>query len=122
MKKLFFLFIPVFLLTGCATVMLDTRPLDKPVSMTSKVDDMEYTVVKHFKRDVSSYWLLGLFPISQPDLSKVFIEEIDGHDGTVNVRFRETWTVKDLIIYLVSMGVVEPASYTVEGDVIKFKK
>ena len=117
--------VPLLLLTGgCATLTIDTRALDKPISMTSKVDSQHYKTIHHLEKDISSYWLLGIIPLSQPNLSKALMEEIHKYrgSGTVNVRFKATTTWKDLAILIISGGTIQPVSFIVEGDIIKFKK
>ena len=141
MRKLIFIsLIAVLILTstGCMTVLLTTEGIEKPVGMTSNVNK-EFTIVKHFIRHSKGYFIIfNLVTLSDPKLKDLVNNEIlaGQGDAVINVKIEGQTTFIDGFAS-VGLGFIGGLAappfgsllgdlfgmrtYTIEGDVIKYK-
>lgn len=141
MKKFFLVStIAVFLLSfiGCMTVNLTSEGIDKPVSMTNNVNQQNFTVIKHIKRDVKGiFTLFNLVTISDTKINDILRSELQASQGdaVINVKIKGQTTLVDGAIPLAATFVgslISPVvgflaaymiglrTYTVEGDIIRY--
>jgi hypothetical protein len=126
------------LLTGCATVQLNTGTITEPVSMTVNINQ-DFTVVKHFRRDTKGIFpLFHLVTTKNPDVEKIVAEELLAArgDAIVNLTIQgqtKLWDsaipilfgmLADLFIYPYGSTFVAAfvgfRTYTIEGDVVRY--
>ncbi|RKZ20614.1 hypothetical protein DRQ18_05985 [bacterium] len=115
----------LILMEGCATLTLEAYSVDKPISMTGRLDSQKFKKVATFKKTITSYWLFGgLFPLSQPPLDKALMKEITkyGGDGIIGLKVKETLTFTDILIMWLTGTTVYPRSFQIEGVVVKYTK
>jgi hypothetical protein len=86
--------------TGCMTVRLDTGAIREPVSMSGNVN-RDYRVVRHFQRDLKSWFtLFDLVTVQNPKVEQAVREELqrNGGDGVVNLVISGKDTFIDRLI------------------------
>ena len=100
---------------GCALT-LDATHLGVPVSLASAAAGPDsgtaFSVTKH-----SIYLLVGLVPVSQPNLEDVLAGQVGtgARIANLRVKVRTRWT--DLLVTGLTLGFVVPRSVTFEGVV-----
>ena len=100
---------------GCALT-LDATHLGVPVSLASAAAGPDsgtaFSVTKH-----SIYLLVGLVPVSQPNLEDVLAGQVGtgARIANLRVKVRTRWT--DLLVSGLTLGFVVPRSVTFEGIV-----
>jgi hypothetical protein len=129
----------IILLSGCATVYLDTASLRVPVAMTDSINK-PYTVLKHFKHERKGYFiLLGFIKIANPDFHDILnaeINEVHG-DAIVNTSMEAEYDLVDTIVPYgigaagwAAFGPVglnlsyafTMQTYRIQGDIVKYSK
>jgi hypothetical protein len=106
--------------SGCALTFDSTR-LGVPVSMAGAAgaaqanpnSGVSFRVTKH-----PVYLLAGLVPVSQPNLEDVLAGQVGAGARIENlrIRVRSRWT--DLLVTVLTVGLVVPRSVTFEGTVV----
>jgi len=100
---------------GCALT-LDATHLGVPVSLASSAERPDsgtpFNITKH-----SIYLLVGLLPVSQPNLEDVLAGQVGtgARIANLRVKVRSRWT--DLLVTGLTLGFVVPRSVTFEGVV-----
>lgn len=97
--------------TGCMTVRLDTGAIREPVSMSGNVN-RDYRVVRHFQRDLKSWFtVFDLVTVQNPKVEQAIREELqrNGGDAVVNLVINGRDTFVDRPI---------PAAISVLGSVL----
>ncbi len=100
---------------GCALT-LDATHLGVPVSLASSAERRDsgtpFNITKH-----SIYLLVGLLPVSQPNLEDVLAGQVGtgARIANLRVKVRSRWT--DLLVTGLTLGFVVPRSVTFEGVV-----
>lgn len=97
--------------TGCMTVKLDTGALREPVSMSGNVN-REYRIVRHFERELKSWFtLFQLVTVQNPKVEQAIREELARSEGdaVVNVVIQGKDTFLDQLL---------PAALTVVGSAL----
>ncbi len=103
----------IIIFAGCATLPLESN-LDKPVSMT-KVKD---TQVKTFVTNSKALWLFwGLTPISLPEIDGIMLPQVSGHAGVQNLKITTESGFVDLVVTILTNGILTMRTVTVEGEV-----
>jgi hypothetical protein len=102
-------------LSGCALT-LDATHLGVPVSLASSAQGPDsgtaFSVTKH-----SIYLLVGLLPVSQPNLEDVLAGQVGTGARIANLRVKVRSRWSDLLVTGLTLGLVVPRSVTFEGVV-----
>jgi len=102
-------------LSGCALT-LDATHLGVPVSLASSAQGPDsgtaFSVTKH-----SIYLLVGLVPVSQPNLEDVLAGQVGAGARITNLRIKARSRWSDLLVTGLTLGLVVPRSVTFEGVV-----
>src|SRR2546430_15732593 len=102
-------------LSGCALT-LDATHLAVPVSLASSSERPDsgtpFSITKH-----SIYILVGLVPVSQPNLEDVLAGQVGTGARITNLRIKARSRWSDLLITGLTLGFVVPRSVTFEGVV-----
>ncbi len=102
--------------SGCATTFDSTR-LGVPVTMAAPAGQIpegaEFRITKR-----SLHGLFGLVSISQPSLQDALAAQLVGGQGIANMRIRVRSRWSDLLITLLTLGLLSPRSVTFEGVVV----
>lgn len=125
-KSIRWILVGLFLISasGCMSVRLSSMGVDKPVMMTGPEVERDYSLVRSFRRSVKGYFLIShLVTISNPKVQKVVSEEIDTANGeaAVNVNIKGQTTIVDGLASMLTWTLFSMRTYTVEGDIIKYK-
>ncbi len=109
----------LFLLTGCYTLNQIGAPTDEAIEITNseKADP-----VSHFVRDETvNHYIFGLVSPGDAEVEKFISQEIKRYGGTraVNIRMKYQQTFVNGLIGLLTLGIYNPFSLTIEGDVVK---
>lgn len=128
-KLVTLLCLTALLLSGCATIKLDSRTANYQVEMTSK-GERQYEVVSNFKVNDKAGWVLGLIPVNKPagDNHTYLADLIDkqvqaaGGDAAINVTIRAQFQFVDILVNAVTLGAYLPRTVTVSGDIIKYRE
>ncbi len=103
-------------LSGCALT-LDSSHLGVPVSLAGSAQRPDSgTQFRVTKRAV--YMLLGLLPVSQPNLEDVLAGQVNTGSRISNLRVKVRSRWSDLLITGLTLGLVVPRSVTFEGVVV----
>jgi len=103
-------------LSGCALT-LDSSHLGVPVSLAGSAQRPDSgTPFRVTKRAV--YMLLGLVPVSQPNLEDVLAGQVNTGSRISNLRVKVRSRWSDLLITGLTLGLVVPRSVTFEGVVV----
>jgi len=111
------LLVPTLLLGGCAQT-FDATTLGVPATLASpaaappKGDRFAVT-----SRAVFALW--GVARLKQPSLRKVLAGQLGGGSGVADVKIRVRSRFSDLLITLLTGGLLVPRSVTFEGVVTK---
>ena len=98
---------------GCATIPMESN-LDDPVSMT----DVKETPVKSFSSDNRAIWLFwGIIPVAIPEVDGVLVPEMAGHTGVQNLKITTEFDALDLVVTILTDGIIYMRTVTVEGEV-----
>ena len=125
-KSIRWILVGLFLISasGCMSVRLSTMGVDKPVMMTGAEVERDYSLVRSFRRSVKGYFLVyHLVTISDPKIQKAVSEEIAtaNGDAAVNVNIKGQTTIVDGLASMLTWTLFSMRTYTVEGDIIKYK-
>ena len=102
-------------LSGCALT-LDSSHLGVPVSLAGSAQRPDSgTPFRVTKRAI--YMLLGLVPVSQPNLEDVLAGQVNTGSRISNLRVKVRSRWSDLLITGLTLGLVVPRSVTFEGVV-----
>ena len=100
---------------GCALT-LDATHLGVPVSLASSAQQPDsgtpFRVTKH-----SIYFLVGLVPVSQPNLEDLLAGQVGTGARIANLRIKVRSRWSDLLVTGLTLGLVVPRSVTFEGVV-----
>ena len=98
---------------GCATIPMESN-LDNPVSMT----EVKETPVKSFTSDNRAIWLFwGIIPVAIPEIDGVLVPQMAGHTGIQNLKITAESDALDLIVTILTDGVIFMRTVRVEGEV-----
>lgn len=102
-------------LSGCALT-LDATHLGVPVSLASSAQGPDsgtpFNITKH-----SIYLLVGLVPVSRPNLEDVLAGQVGTGARITNLRVKVRSRWSDLLVTGLTLGFVVPRSVTFEGVV-----
>jgi len=102
--------------SGCALT-LDAAHLGVPVSLAGAAlrpdSEVPFRVTKH-----AVYMLLGLFPVTQPNLEDVLAGQVGAGARITNLRIKVRSRWSDLLVTGLTLGLVVPRSVTLEGVVV----
>lgn len=102
--------------TGCAQS-FDATTLGVPVSMASDVKAP--AAGAHFSVRATQLWTLwGLLSVSEPSLQRVLAAELVGGKSVADVKIRTHTRITDLLITLVSGGLLVPRAVQFEGTIV----
>ncbi len=102
--------------SGCALT-FDSTHLGVPVTMAEPAQapatGTPFRVTKH-----PVYLLLGLLPVSQPNLEDILAGQVATGAGiaTLKIKVRSRWS--DLLVTGLTLGLIIPRSVTYEGIVV----
>ena len=119
LKNFLILLIGLFLLTGCYTLNQIGEPVDQGIEITNME---KATPVSHFERDETiNHFIWGLVSPGNAEVEKVIAQEVKKIGGTraVNVRMKYQMTFVNGLLNLVTFGIYNPFTLTIEGDVVK---
>jgi hypothetical protein len=106
-----FAFIVTFV--GCATIPMESN-MDKPVSMTEVKDETAKTFVSNNK----ALWLFwGIIPLSVPEIDNVLVPQVSGHDGVQNLKITTESGFIDLVVTILTQGILFMRTVRVQGEV-----
>jgi len=112
-------FIGIFLLTGCYTLNQIGEPVDQGIEITNME---KATPVSHFERDETiTHFLWGLVSPANAEVEQIIAKEVQRIGGTraVNIRMKYQMTFVNGLLNLLTLGIYNPFTLTIEGDVIK---
>ncbi|HET7601580.1 MAG TPA: hypothetical protein VFK36_01095 [Gemmatimonadales bacterium] len=110
--------LPVALLlaTACAQT-FDATTLGVPASMASAAATADsgaaFTVSTH-----SMFALWGLFSVKQPSVEKALAGQLVGGKRIEDVRIKVHSSATDVLLTILTAGIIVPRSVTVEGKVV----
>lgn len=107
---------------GCSKFTLDARALGDPVCMTRGKTEAPSTV--RFTATTKAAYVGLLFNLvnwTHPDIEGVLRREIQAHNGVgvQNLTIRKEVSFVDGLISVVSFGIYNPETITIEGEVVK---
>jgi hypothetical protein len=98
---------------GCAQ-QFDATTLGVPATMASPVGQVSEG--DHFKvNQTAIYMILGLVPLSRPQLDKALARQLVGGKGVANLKITVKSRWFDLLITGVTLGILVPRTVTYEG-------
>lgn len=103
---------------GACSLTYDADALGVPVTLASPAGQPPSG--DHFV--VSSKALFGLWGLArlkQPSLKKALAAQLGGASGVANVKIRERSRFSDILITLLTAGIIVPRTVTFEGVVTK---
>ena len=104
-------------LVGCAQT-FDATTLGVPVTMASPagqaVEGAPFSVTG---RAVYAFW--GIAKLKQPSLRKAMAAELAGGSGLANVKIRVRSRWNDVLVTILTAGLIVPRAMTFEGVVVK---
>ncbi len=103
------------LVAGCS-LSFDTTTLGVPVTMASPAGQAAQG--QHFKvtsRAMFAFW--GLFRVKQPSLERALATQLVGGKGVADVRIRTHSSFGDVLMTVLTAGIVVPRAVTYEGTV-----
>ena len=107
----------VLALSGCAQT-FDATTLGVPATLASPAGQPpEGSRFRVSSKAVFGAW--GLFRFKEPSLRKVLAAQLGGGGGVANVKIRVRSRWSDLLVTLLTAGLVVPRSVTFEGVVTK---
>jgi hypothetical protein len=105
------------LLSGCAMT-IDARTLGVPVTLASPAGQpsqgSRFAVTSH-----AVYGLWGLASIKQPSLRKALASQLAGGSGVADLKIKVRSRFGDLLVTVLTAGLIVPRSVTFEGVVLK---
>jgi hypothetical protein len=105
------------LLSGCA-ITFDARTLGVPVTLASPADQppqgSRFTVTS---RAVYALW--GLAKLKEPSLRKALAAQLAGGSGVADLKIKVRSRFSDLVITVLTAGLIVPRAVTFEGVVLK---
>ena len=115
------------LLSGCATIAMNTTTLPEPAQMNA-AGTQDYTVISSFTVHDRAGWILGLVPVNPPagdnhDYLKTILDQqiqAAGGDAVINVKLRGQNQFSDVMITLF-VPFYNTRTLTVTGDIIKYE-
>ena len=103
----------VLLGAGCAQ-QFDATTLGVPATMASPVGQVPEG--DHFKvNQTAIYMILGLVPLSRPQLDKALARQLVGGKGVANLKITVKSRWFDLLVTGVTLGILVPRTVTYEG-------
>lgn len=103
-------------LTGCA-VTFDAGTLGANVTVASPPEG-EACVVEFRRSQKAVYVLWGLIPASGPSLERTLGGQVTGSQSVANLKIRVRTRLPDLLVTVLTAGLVAPRSVTYEGCVV----
>jgi hypothetical protein len=104
-------------LVGCAQT-FDATTLGVPVTMASPagqvVEGAPFSVTG---RAVYAFW--GIAKLKQPSLRKAMAAELAGGSGLANVKIKVRSRWNDVLVTILTAGLIVPRAMTFEGVVVK---
>ena len=101
------------LVAGCATLPMESN-LEKPVSMTSVTDEQG----EEFAEDMKALWLFwGAMPLVLPTVDEVAGPQVADHTGVQNLKVTTFSGPLDVIVTLLTDGILTMRTVTIEGEV-----
>jgi hypothetical protein len=106
-------------ISGCYTLNAIGTPGDATLSMSNVPTG---TVLNHFTVTMKvHHFIYGLVTAADPDVAKALSNEVKSAGGVsaINVKVHYQETFVDGLVNIITFGVYNPFTLTVEGDVIK---
>ena len=101
------------LVAGCATLPMESN-LEKPVSMTRVTDEQG----EEFAEDMKALWLFwGAMPLVLPTVDEVAGPQVADHTGVQNLKVTTFSGPLDVIVTLLTDGILTMRTVTIEGEV-----
>ena len=98
---------------GCATLPMESN-VGKPIHMEKVTDNP----VKSFSTSNKALWLFwGAIPISIPKLDSIVLPEMGNHSGVQNLKITTESDGLDVIVSIVTDGVLTMRTIMIEGEV-----
>jgi hypothetical protein len=99
---------------------MDALTLERPISMSKKADtEKDHERVGTFFEEKRAVWLIfGAVPIYVPDVAEIVAKESEGHDAVTNLRIETEFDALDVLIGILTDGLVFTRTVIVEGDVV----
>lgn len=109
----------LFLLTGCYTL----NQVGEPVNQGIEITNMEKaTPVSHFEREITiNHFIYGLVSPGNAEVEQTIAQEVQRIGGTraVNIRMKYQQTFVNGLLSIITIGIYNPFTLTIEGDVVK---
>lgn len=120
-KMLLFVFFSFFIF-GCASVKFIPKT-NKPVLMNGNIG-RDFVEIGSFNKECTMWWLVwGLVPVDQTDLFYLVENNLkmSGGDAIINLKIEGKNDIVDGIVPILSLGLFFGRTYSISGDIIKFK-
>ncbi len=107
------------LVPGCYTLETINSPTDQAVEISNV---KKATATAHFQRtEWINHFLFGLVSTNKADIPKMVSNEVQMKGGTsaVNVKIIYEATFVQGLLNIITFGIYNPFTLTVEGDVVK---
>ena len=114
-----FLIAALFLLSGCYTLNQVGAPSDEAIEITNSEKAVP---ISHFVRDETvNHFIFGLVSPGDAEVEKFISQEVKKSGGTraVNISMKYQQTFLNGLVGLLTLGIYNPFSLTIEGDVVK---
>lgn len=99
--------------SGCAVLRV-TADTDKPVLLNNPA---KVSTKQHFKTDgVQTFLFWGLVGNDNKAINDAVLKEAANARGIVNLKVSKHYSFLDLVVSTVTLGIVGPRSFTIEGD------
>ncbi len=105
--------------TGCYTLNAIGTPADPTLSLSNHPTG---SIIKHFSTTMKvNHFIYGLVTPSDPDVAKALSDEVRVAGGThaINVKVHYEMMFIDGLINFLTLGIYNPFTLTIEGDVVK---
>jgi len=115
----FIIIATLFLLPGCYTLNQVGAPTDEAIEITNSEKAVP---ISHFVRNETvNHFIFGLVSPGDAEVEKLISQEIKKYGGTraVNIRMKYQQTFVNGLIGILTLGIYNPFSLTIEGDVVK---
>jgi hypothetical protein len=121
MKSIFaplLLIVLAVVVSGCYTVNVIGTPADYTFSLSNQPTG---PVIKHFSTTMKvNHFVYGLVTPDNPDVVKAISDEVKAASGNqaINVKIRYEATFVDGLINSITLGIYNPYTLVIEGDII----
>jgi len=105
-------------LSGCYKIVLDATDSDIPISLN---DDKSGKIIDNFEIEIKSHHIIyGLVTLNDPEIQRAITKKVKNVGGkkAINVVITHEHSFIDGLINIITAGLYNPTSITIEGDIV----